>query len=162
MFGVRVFWLVVLTLFGMAASTFVAAQQAIVLAVFITPIVDMGGNAGSQSATLVLRGMALGSLSLNWRDVWFVAKREMPVSACLGAAVAALEAILAGFGKGVGGDVLPVVAFAMALCTMLGGVVGAFVHFALACCLLARAWDLTPPRTFSGARRSRGKPARRF
>lgn len=134
MFGVRVFWLVVLTLFGMATSTFVAAQQemleqAIVLAAFIAPIVDMGGNAGSQSATLVLRGMALGSLTLSWRDVWFVVKREMPVAACLGAAVAVLEAILAGFGKGVGGDVLLVVAFAMALCTMLGGVVGALLPF---------------------------------
>lgn len=55
MFSVRVFWLVLLTLFGVVTSTFVAAQeeilsQVIVLAAFIAPIVDMGGNAGSQSA----------------------------------------------------------------------------------------------------------------
>lgn len=134
MFSVRVFWLVVLTLFGMATSTFVAAQQemleqAIVLAAFIAPIVDMGGNAGSQSATLVLRGMALGSLDLKWRDVWFVVKKEVPVAAGLGVAVAVLEAALAGLGKGVGSEVLMVVACAMALCTLLGGVTGALLPF---------------------------------
>lgn len=134
MFSVRVFWLVVLTLFGMATSSFVAAQQemleqAIVLAAFIAPIVDMGGNAGSQSATLVLWGMALGSLDLKWSDVWFVVKKEIPVAACLGAAVALLEAGLAGIGKGVGSDVLMVVACAMALCTTLGGVTGALLPF---------------------------------
>jgi magnesium transporter len=69
MFKVRVFWLAMLTFFGILTSTFVAAQeeilsQVIVLAAFIAPIVDMGGNTGSQSATLVIRAMALGELKL--------------------------------------------------------------------------------------------------
>jgi len=56
MFKVRLFWLAVLTFFGILTSTFVAAQEeilskAIVLAAFIAPIVDMGGNTGSQAAT---------------------------------------------------------------------------------------------------------------
>ena len=58
MFKVRVFWLIFLTVFGVVTSSFVAAQEemlshVIVLAAFIAPIVDMGGNTGSQSATLV-------------------------------------------------------------------------------------------------------------
>ncbi len=134
MFSVRVFWLVVLTFFGILTSTFVAAQeeiltQAIVLAAFIAPIVDMGGNTGSQSATLVIRAMALGELRLTWRDVWLIIKRELPVAAALGGVIALLEVILAFFAKGVGFDVLMVVGFSMLICTVLGGVIGALLPF---------------------------------
>jgi len=133
-FSVRVFWLAVLTFFGIITSTFVAAQeellsQAIVLAAFIAPIVDMGGNTGSQSATLVIRGMALGELGLHWRHVWFVIRRELPVAAMLGITIALLEAVLAYFSKGVGVDVLLVVGLSMLVCTALGGVIGALLPF---------------------------------
>ncbi|OWY38207.1 magnesium transporter [Xenophilus sp. AP218F] len=134
MFRVRVFWLLILTVFGAITSTFVARQQelleaAIILAAFIAPIVDMGGNAGSQSATLVLRGMALGQMSLSWKDVGFVLKRELPVALCLGVTVALLEAVLAYFSKGVGFDIVLVVGLSMMLCTMAGGVIGALLPF---------------------------------
>lgn len=134
MFTVRVFWLVILTFFGILTSTFVAAQeeiltQAIVLAAFIAPIVDMGGNTGSQSATLVIRAMALGELKPAWRDVWLIIKRELPVAAALGGVIALLEVILAFFAKGVGFDVLMVVGFSMLICTVLGGVIGALLPF---------------------------------
>lgn len=134
MFKVRVFWLAILTFFGILTSTFVAAQeeiltQVIVLAAFIAPIVDMGGNTGSQSATLVIRAMALGELKLRWRDVWFIIKRELPVAAALGAAIAVLEVILAHFAKGIGFDVLVVVGLSMLVCTVLGGVIGALLPF---------------------------------
>ena len=134
MFNVRVFWLAVLTVFGIITSTFVAAQeellsQAIVLAAFIAPIVDMGGNTGSQSATLVIRSMALGELTLKWRHVWFVIRRELPVAATLGITIALLEAVLAYFSKGVGVHVLLVVGSSMLVCTALGGVIGALLPF---------------------------------
>ncbi|TSE19413.1 Magnesium transporter MgtE [Tepidimonas alkaliphilus] len=135
MFGVRVFWLVVLTFFGILTSTFVAEQeellsQVIVLAAFIAPIVDMGGNTGSQSATLVIRAMALGEVKLKWRDLWRVIRRELPVAAALGVVIALLEAVLAYFSKGVGPDVLLVVGLAMLTCTALGGIIGALLPFA--------------------------------
>ncbi len=135
MYRVRVFWLAVLTFFGILTSTFVAAQeeilsQVIVLAAFIAPIIDMGGNTGSQSATLVIRAMALGELSLKWRDVWFIIQRELPVAAALGITIAVLEAILAYFAKGVGWDVLMVVGLSMLACTALGGIIGALLPFA--------------------------------
>jgi len=147
MFSVRVFWLAVLTFFGIITSTFVAAQeellsQAIVLAAFIAPIVDMGGNTGSQSATLVIRSMALGELGLSWRHVLFVIKRELPVAAMLGITIALLEAVLAWFSKGVGVDVLLVVGLSMLVCTALGGVIGALLPF------LARRMG-TDPATLS-------------
>ncbi len=134
MFKVRVFWLVILTFFGVVTSTFVAAQeeiltQVIVLAAFIAPIVDMGGNTGSQSATLVIRAMALGELKLKWRDVWLIIQRELPVAAALGLAIAALEVVLAYFAKGVGLDILMVVGLSMLVCTVLGGIIGALLPF---------------------------------
>jgi magnesium transporter len=135
MFKVRVFWLGILTFFGVLTSTFVAEQEeilskVIVLAAFIAPIVDMGGNTGSQSATLVIRAMALGDLELRWTDVWRVIRRELPVACVLGVAIAGLELVLAFFSKGVGWDVLMVVGLAMLVCTTLGGVIGALLPFA--------------------------------
>ncbi len=135
MFKARVFWLAILTFFGILTSTFVAGQEdllleVVVLAAFIAPIVDMGGNAGSQSATLVIRAMALGDLTLKWRDVWFIIKRELPVAAALGVAIGLLEVILAFFAKGVGFEVLMVVGLSMLACTVLGGVIGALLPFA--------------------------------
>ena len=60
-------WLVVL----MFSATFTGAiirrfedvlQSVVVLAVFIPMLMDTGGNAGSQSATLIIRGLALGEI----------------------------------------------------------------------------------------------------
>lgn len=134
LFTTRVFWLTFLTVFGILTSTFVAAQEAllsqvIILAAFVAPIIDMGGNTGSQSATLVIRAMALGDIKLKWADVWFVLKRELPVAAALGGAIALLEAVLAFFAKGVGGEVLLVVGLTMLTVTILGGLLGTVLPF---------------------------------
>lgn len=135
LFRVRVFWLAILVVFGVIASTFVAGQEellseVIILAAFIAPIVDMGGNTGSQSATLVLRGMALGQFKLTWRDVWFVVRRELPVALALGVVIALMEVVLAFVSKGIGADVLLVVGLSMAACTIIGAVIGAVLPFA--------------------------------
>lgn len=134
MMSVRLFWLAILTVFGVITSTFVAAQeeilsQVIILAAFLAPIVDMGGNTGSQSATLVIRAMALGEVKLSWRDVWLVIRRELPVAAALGVIIAVLEAILAYFSKGIGVNILLVVGLSMLVCTALGGMIGALLPF---------------------------------
>ena len=147
MFRVRVLWLAILLVFGVITSTFVAAQEellseVLVLAAFIAPIVDMGGNTGSQSATLVIRSMALGQFKLSWRDIWFVIRREIPVALSLGVVIALMEAVLAWFSKGVGGDVLMVVGLAMLACTVLGAMIGALLPF-------AAKWIGTDPATVS-------------
>ena len=147
MFSVRVFWLVLLTLFGVVTSTFVAAQeeilsQVIVLAAFIAPIVDMGGNAGSQSATLVIRAMALGDVSLRWQDVWRVVRRELPVAAALGLVVAGMETVLAWFSKGIDLDVLLVVGAGMGVA---GAALATILSQGLSCIWVLRF--LTGPKT---------------
>ena len=47
-------------------------QLVIALAFFIPIIMDMGGNIGSQSSTITVRGLATGQLSTDelWRNVW--------------------------------------------------------------------------------------------
>lgn len=134
-FKVRVFWLSILVFFGAITSTFVAGQEdllseVLILAAFIAPIVDMGGNTGSQSATLVIRGMALGQFRLRAQDIWFVIRREIPVALALGVVIALLEAVLAVFTKGVGFEVLMVVGLAMAIVTITGALIGALLPFA--------------------------------
>lgn len=134
MFRVRVFWLALLTVFGVVTSNFVAAQEEIlseivILAAFLAPVIDMGGNTGSQSATLVIRGMALGDIKMKWRFVWLVVRRELPVVLALGLIIALLEVVLAQFSKGISTDVMLVVGFSMLVCTILGGVIGALLPF---------------------------------
>ncbi|TJZ81381.1 magnesium transporter [Rhodococcus oryzae] len=134
-YGTRVFWLGLLTVFGLITSNFVAAQEdilaeVIILAAFLAPIIDMGGNTGSQSATLVLRSMALGQMQLRWRDIGFVIRRELGVALALGASIAVLEVVLTYFTKGdIGGEVLAIVGLSMLTCTVVGGVLGSLLPF---------------------------------
>ena len=49
--------------------------RAVVLALFVPLIVSSGGNSGSQAATLIIRAMALGEVTL--RDWWRIMRREI-------------------------------------------------------------------------------------
>ena len=79
----RIVWLLVL----MISATFTGAiiqkfedviQSVVVLASFIPMLMDTGGNAGSQSATLVIRGLALGEIKT--KDYLKVIFKEFRVS----------------------------------------------------------------------------------
>ncbi len=134
MFRNRVFWLVFLTFFGVVTSSFVAAQEemlsrVIVLAAFIAPIVDMGGNTGSQSATLVIRAMSVGDVSLCRTDLLRVLRRELPVACALGAAVSVMECVLSFFSKGLDTRLLMTVGLSMFTCTTVGSVIGLMLPF---------------------------------
>lgn len=144
MLRVRGFWLVMLTIFGVFTSTFVSKQEeilseVIILAAFLAPIVDMGGNTGSQSATLVIRSMALGDIQLKWKDLWFIFKREIPVALMLGAIVAGVEVVLAYFFKDeISIEVLMIVGFSMITVTFMGGLIGILLPF------IAKRFNIDP------------------
>ena len=79
----RIVWLLVL----MISATFTGAiiqkfedviQSVVVLASFIPMLMDTGGNAGSQSSTLVIRGLALGEIKT--KDYLKVVFKEFRVS----------------------------------------------------------------------------------
>lgn len=83
----RIMWLLVL----MVSATFTGniikkfedvLQSVVVLAAFIPMLMDTGGNAGSQSSTLIIRGLALGEIET--RDVLKVIWKELRVSFVVG------------------------------------------------------------------------------
>lgn len=73
-------WLVVLFVGELLTATamgFFEAQiaKAVILALFVPLIISSGGNSGSQAATLIIRAMALGEVTL--QDWWRVMRREI-------------------------------------------------------------------------------------
>ena len=61
-------------------------SRAIVLTLFIPLIISSGGNSGSQAATLVIRALSLGEITL--KDWFFVFKRELITGLALGVILA--------------------------------------------------------------------------
>lgn len=79
----RVVWLLVLmisaTITGYIIKQFdEVLQSVVILAAFIPMLMDTGGNAGSQSSTLVIRGLALGDIKI--KDYLKVMWKEFRVS----------------------------------------------------------------------------------
>ncbi|MBL0343030.1 MAG: magnesium transporter [Bacteroidetes bacterium] len=80
MIGKRAPWLVILffgELLTASAMAFFEHEiaRAVVLALFIPLIVSSGGNSGSQAATLIIRAMALGEVTIS--DWFRILKREI-------------------------------------------------------------------------------------
>jgi magnesium transporter len=65
------------------------------LAAFIPVIMGMGGNIGTQSSTIVVRGLATGRINI--RDVWSVVFKELSIGFILGLVYGLLIASVAQF-----------------------------------------------------------------
>ena len=112
----RIVWLMVLmisaTFTGAIISSFEDAFKVIpVLVAFIPMLMDTGGNSGSQTSTLIIRGMALGEIE--GRDVFRVWWHEIAVSLILGAALAAVSILKTYFLNG--GDIMLSVTVSLSL-----------------------------------------------
>lgn len=90
----RIAWLLIL----MISATFTGKiirrfdemlQSVVVLASFIPMLMDTGGNAGSQSSTLIIRGLAMGEIKL--KDVFKVLWKEIQVSCLVGFSLSAVN-----------------------------------------------------------------------
>jgi magnesium transporter len=86
----RIIWLFVLlvleTASGQILHSYSATLQAMVaLSFFIPMLIATGGNAGTQSATLVIRGLATGEIRV--RDFARILTRECALGMALGAAL---------------------------------------------------------------------------
>ncbi len=76
----RIIWLLVLVVIGffsgMIMQRYAFQLEAVVaLAFFIPLLLDSGGNAGTQSSTVVIRGLATGEVKM--KDVFKVFRKEM-------------------------------------------------------------------------------------
>ncbi len=128
----RVFWLVFLVfanlLSGLSIANFEDVIAANLVLVFFLPLlVDSGGNAGSQSATLMVRALATGDVVM--RDWFSLLGREAVVALMLGATMAVA---IASIGYVRGGPVVSLVlALSMVSVVMIGSVIGMSLPFVL-------------------------------
>jgi len=99
---VRLPWLIV-NLFGGMVSGLVlyffrrSLEEAIVLASFVPVIAGMGGNIGTQSASITVRGLAVGRISLD--RIWAVVSKEVRVGALMGSICGGIVGIIGGIWK---------------------------------------------------------------
>ncbi len=89
-------WLVILFIGGYFTTTAMEAYGTILaavaeLAVYVPLLIAAGGNSGSQSSTLVIRGLAVGDIAA--RDWWRVLGRELSQGLLLGVLLALLGVI---------------------------------------------------------------------
>ncbi len=87
----RIMWLLILmfsaTITGSIITRYENAFQAVPLLVsFIPMLMDTGGNCGSQSSTLIIRGLALGDIK--FKDLFQVIFKEFRISLIVGAILA--------------------------------------------------------------------------
>lgn len=129
----RITWLVVLmisaTFTGMIIHKYEEVlESAVMLAAFIPMLMDTGGNAGAQSSTLVIRGMALGEISS--RDFWKVIWKEFRVSLIVGLLLAALNFARVYFFDSVPLNVIFVICISLYVTVILAKVVGSILPMA--------------------------------
>jgi magnesium transporter len=128
----RVFWLVFLVfgnlLSGIGISHYEDVIAANLVLVFFLPLlVDSGGNAGSQSATLMVRALATGDVVM--RDWFSLLGREALVALLLGGTMAVAIALI-GYIRG--DEVVSLVlAMSMMSVVMIGCVIGMSLPFVL-------------------------------
>lgn len=124
----RLPWLVICLIGGMAAAGIIGIFEevlatAIVLAAFIPVIMDMGGNIGTQSSTIVVRGLATGSVDIrkSWKLLW----RELLIGLAIGVICGVAVGVVAQIWKGTP-YLGMVVGISMAATITIAALLGAF------------------------------------
>ncbi|MFA5627373.1 MAG: magnesium transporter [Thiohalomonadaceae bacterium] len=128
----RIFWLLMLVfgnlLSGLGIAHFEDTITAYVVLVFFLPLlIASGGNAGAQTATLMVRALATGDVQA--RDWGRLFSRELFVSSLLGLTMAVAISMV-GLMRG-GWEVAFVVAFTMVLVVLTGSLIGLVLPFLL-------------------------------
>jgi len=125
----RAMWLLILIFVGFISAWVLEVNslqlQAIVaLSFFIPMLLGSGGNAGTQSSTIIIRGLAMDDIQMS--DVMQVIKKELAVGLIVGTFMAFLASV-----RALWLDQDPrmgiTVGFAMVVTVMLGTTLGAFL-----------------------------------
>ncbi len=145
----RIGWLMILivvNLFsGLAISFYEQSIEAVIGLVFFLPMIIAGsGNAGSQSATLMVRALATGDVAAaDWLKMW---GKELSVAVMLGLTMAATVAAIGAWrgGEAIGQELALVVGLAMFAVVIMGGMIGVLLPFVLQRLKLDPATASTP------------------
>lgn len=111
-------------------------QSAVYLAVFIPMLMDTGGNAGSQSATLIIRGIALEEIEFS--DIFKVIWKEFRVSVLVGFILSAVNFVRIYYFTKSGLETSLVVAVSMFLTIIMAKVIGGVLP------LIAKSMKIDP------------------
>lgn len=126
----RLTWLVIL----MISATFTGGiikrfenvlQSVVILTAFIPMLMDTGGNAGSQSATLVIRSIALGEIE--GKDTIRVLWKEFRVSAIVGVILSFINFLRLFFIEKVAFNICLTVCLTLLFTVILAKIVGALL-----------------------------------
>lgn len=125
----RIFWLTLLVFMnvfsGAALAYFENVIEAVVVLIFFLPLlIGSGGNAGAQSATLMIRSLAIGDVEM--KDWLKLLGKELLVSFFLGLTMAVGVGIIASFRSP---EIIPIVMITMVLTVMMGSLVGLLLPF---------------------------------
>ncbi|MCC5994771.1 MAG: magnesium transporter [Oceanicaulis sp.] len=131
LYRLRIVWLVLLVFgnifSGAGIAYFEDTIMAYVALVFFLPLlIDSGGNAGSQAATLMVRGLAVGDVKLT--DWGHMIGREVAVALMLGLTMAVAVSMVGAFRAP---EVVPVVAMSMVCIVLVGSTIGMSLPFLL-------------------------------
>ncbi|MDO5757966.1 MAG: magnesium transporter [Rhodobacterales bacterium] len=134
LYSKRILWLTLLVFGNLFSGAGIAYFEDVILAyvslVFFLPLlIDSSGNAGSQSATLMVRALATGDVEL--KDWSHMILRELAVAAALGATMA-LVVFPLGAWRG-GADVALTIGLTMFVVVLIGSLVGMSLPFLLSC-----------------------------
>jgi len=126
----RIVWLVALVFMNVFSGAGIAhfedvIEANIALVFFLPLLVDSGGNAGSQSATLVIRALATGDVKI--KDWFKMFSKEIFVSVMMGVTMA-LAVSVVGLWRG-GIDIAIVVALTMTIIVVVGSLIGMSLPF---------------------------------
>ncbi|MGQ3684661.1 MAG: magnesium transporter [Candidatus Loosdrechtia sp.] len=130
LFHKRIVWLILLVFANLASSGVIATFEEtltsyIVLAFFIPLLIDSGGNAGSQSATLMIRSIATGDVAISQ---WFrTFMKEIGVGLTLGIAMGSAATVLGLFHGGY--QIGLVVGISMMSIILIANLIGASLPF---------------------------------
>ncbi len=125
----RVIWLVILVFMnvfsGAALANFSEVIESMVSLIFFLPLlIGSGGNAGAQSATLMIRALATGDVELS--DWFKLLGKELLVALLLGITMAVAVGLIASMRSP---EILMVVSLSMVITVVVGCLIGLSLPF---------------------------------
>ena len=122
-----IIWLLILMISATVTGAIIQGfedvlQSVVILASFIPMLMDTGGNSGSQSSTLIIRGLALGEITT--KDIFKVIFKEFKVSIVVASILSSVNFLRLYFFTSAGFMVLLTVCASLFFTIVLAKVVG--------------------------------------
>lgn len=125
----RIVWLIILVFMNVFSGAVIAnfetvIQTTVALIFFLPLLIDSGGNAGAQSATLMIRSLATGDVEM--KDWYRLIGKEFMVALLLGITMALAVSVVASLRAP---EIVLIVASTMVLTVLAGSLIGLLLPF---------------------------------